>query len=97
MEKVKSALAIILFGSVIKKEKKAKDIDALVVIDKTGFENAKKEIGDINYFNDKKIHPIYQTRKDLQKHVNEGNKVILNALKGIVVTGEDVIIESLQK
>lgn len=96
LNKIKSAKVVILFGSVLKKEKDAKDIDVLVIIDKKGFEKAKKEIEEINSLNEKKIHPVYQTKEDLQKHINEEDKVILNALKGIVVMGEDIIIENLK-
>ena len=96
LNKIKSAKAVILFGSVLKKEKEARDIDVLAIIDKKGFEKAKKEIEEINSLNEKKIHPVYQTKEDLRKHINERDKVILNALKGIVVVGEDIIIENLK-
>ena len=96
LEKIKIADTIILFGSVLKKEKDSGDIDALIIVNKKNFEKVKKEIESINLLNDKKIHPIYQTKEDLKKHINERNKVILNALKGIIVSGEDNIIEVLQ-
>lgn len=97
LEKIKSAIAIILFGSILRKEKEAKDIDALIVVDKRGFEKVKKEVDDINILNEKKIHPVYQTKEDLQKHIKKENKVVLNAIKGIIVAGEDTIIKVLQK
>lgn len=95
LEKIKSADAVILFGSVLKKEKEAGDIDALIIINQKNFKKAKKEIENINMLNEKKIHPIYQTKKDLEKHIKERNKVILNAIKGIIVFGEDNILEVL--
>ena len=96
LEKIKIADTIILFGSVLKKEKDAGDIDALIIVNKKNFGKVKKEIESINLLNDKKIHPIYQTKEDLKKHINERNKVILNAIKGIIVSGEDNIMEVLQ-
>ena len=96
LEKLKIANAVILFGSVLKKEKDAGDIDALIIVNKKNFEKVKKEVERINLLNDKKIHPVYQTKGDLKKHINERNKVILNAIKGIIVSGEDNIIEGLQ-
>ena len=96
LEKIKIANAIILFGSVLKKEKNAGDIDALIITNQKNFEKVKKEVENINLLNDKKIHPVYQTKEDLKKHINEKNKVILNAIKGIIVSGEDNIIECLQ-
>ena len=97
MEKIKNAEGAVLFGSLLKREKEAGDIDALIIVHKKSFEKVKKEIEIINMLNDKKIHPLYQTREDLRKHINEGNKVILNAVKGIAVSGEDAIIEALVK
>ena len=96
LEKLKIANAIILFGSVLKKEKNAGDIDALIIVNKKNFGKVKKEIESINSLNDKKIHPVYQTKEDLRKHINERNKIILNAVKGIIVFGEDDIIEVLK-
>ena len=45
--------------------------------------------------NDKKVHPIYQTKEDLRKNIAKPDKVVLNALKGLVVLGQDTFIEVL--
>ncbi len=96
LRKITSAYAVILFGSVLHKEKEARDIDAVIVIDQAHFEKVKKEIQDINIVNIKKIHPIYQTKDDFKNNIKKSDQVILNALKGIVVKGEDVILEALR-
>ncbi|MDO8517391.1 MAG: nucleotidyltransferase domain-containing protein [Nanoarchaeota archaeon] len=96
LEKMKIADTIILFGSVLKKEKDAGDIDTLIIVNKKNFEKVKKEIESINLLNDKKIHPIYQTMDDLKKHIDERNKVVLNAVKGIIISGEENILGVLQ-
>jgi len=95
--KIKSALGIILYGSVLKKESGANDIDVLIIVDKKCFEDVKKEVDSINIMNNKKIHPLYQTYEDLQKHIKEGDKIILSAIKGIVLSGEDILIDCLKK
>lgn len=97
LNKIKSAEAVILFGSVLKKEKGARDIDILAVVNKKNFDSVKKEIDEINMLNEKKVHPIYQTKEDLKKHIKEGNKVILNAIKGVVVFGEETLMPLLKK
>lgn len=97
LEKIKNADGIILFGSVIKKGEEAEDIDALIIANNKNFEKVKKEVENINLVNEKKIHPLYQTHMDLEKNIREGNKVVLNAVKGIIVSGEDFILEVLQK
>ncbi|MFH1209327.1 MAG: nucleotidyltransferase domain-containing protein [archaeon] len=97
LKKIKNSYSIILFGSVLKKQKEAGDIDALLLTDKKKFQNLKKEIEEINLINVKKIHPVYQTKEDLKENIKKQDKVILNAIKGIIVYGEDTIISLLEK
>lgn len=97
LKKIKSAEAAILFGSVLKRHNEAKDIDVLLITDKKKFPKLKKEIKDINLINIKKLHPLYQEKEDLRRNIKKGDKPILNAIKGIVVFGEDKIISLLEK
>ncbi|MDO8460126.1 MAG: winged helix-turn-helix domain-containing protein [Nanoarchaeota archaeon] len=97
LDKIKKAEAMILFGSVLRKEREARDVDVLIIVHKNNFDAIKEDISKINIMNDKKVHPMYQTKKDLQKHINEENKVVLNALKGIVVSGEDIVLSVLKQ
>jgi len=96
LKKIKNSEAIILFGSVLKKEKQAGDIDILVLVDKKRFDKVKKEIESINQLNEKKIHPVYQTEEDFEKNLKQKDKIVLNALKGLYVFGEDRIIKVLK-
>lgn len=97
LKKIKKADAILLFGSVLKEGNGAKDIDVLIIVKKSNLNNVEKEIGEINLLNKKKIHPIFQEEEDLKKNINSEDKVILNAIKGIVVSGEDILLEVLRK
>jgi len=97
IKKLTRAKVSILFGSVLKKHKEAKDIDVLLVTDKEGFSKLKKEVERINTINIKKIHPVYQTMEDVVKHIKEENKVVLNAIKGIVAFGESPLVEVFEK
>ena len=97
LNKVKHANAMVLFGSLLRKEKEARDIDVLVIVNKNNFDTAKKEIDGINILNEKKVHPIYQTKEDLEKHIKEEDKIILNAIKGIVVSGGETMIPIMKK
>ena len=97
IKKIKSANAAILFGSVLKKRDEAKDIDVLVLTDKKGFSKLKKEIEAINLVNDKKLHPLFQTEEDLIKNIKSRDNIVLNAIKGIAVFGEDKLISLLEK
>lgn len=97
LKKIKSAACAILFGSILKKYEKAGDIDILLIIDKKRFSKLKEEIEDINLVNVKKIHPIYQTKKDLIENIKNNDKTVLSAVKGVVVFGEDEIIKLIKK
>jgi predicted nucleotidyltransferase len=96
IRKIKNADITILFGSVLRKQKEANDIDVVYITDQKRFEVIKKEIETINTMNPKKIHPIYQTRKDFSQNIKKGDKIILDALKGIIVYGEDMLIKVMQ-
>ena len=97
VKKIKSADAAILFGSVLKKYKEARDIDVVLITDKKRFSKIKKEIEEIDKLNVKRLHPVYQTKEDFINNIKKGDKVLLSAMRGIVVFGEDMIIDLLQK
>ncbi len=97
LKKIKFAECVILFGSVLKNLKQSKDIDVLLLTNKKNFSNLKKEIKELNMLNVKKIHPIYQTESDLRENIKKEDKIILNAIKGIIVYNEDKFVKLLEK
>lgn len=97
VKKLKSADAAILFGSVLRKYKEARDIDVVLITDKKRFPKLKKEIEEIDELNVKRLHTVYQTKEDFIKNIKNGDKALLSAIKGIVIFGEDIIIDLLQK
>jgi len=97
LKKLKSTDAAVLFGSVLEKQKKANDIDVLLITDKKRFPKLKKEIEDINLVNTKKLHPLFQTGEDLRKNIQKQDKPILNAIKGVVVFGDEKIVNLLER
>ena len=98
IKKVKNVEAAILFGSILRKGKQAKDIDVLFIVkDKRQFSKLKKEIEDINLLHTKKIHPMFQTEEDFRNNIKKQDKPLLSAIKGIVVFGEDGIMGLMQK
>jgi len=97
LKKITSASIIILFGSVLIKHDKANDIDVLIVTDKHKISKIKKSIEEINLINQKKIHPLFQAEEDLRKNIKLEDKVVLNAVRGLVVLGGDIFLEILKK
>lgn len=90
--KLENADIAILFGSVLKKEGKAGDVDVLVVTSHARFEKLKEEINGLNKINEKEMHVVYQSMDDLKDNISRRDKVVLNALKGIVAFGEEKLI-----
>ena len=92
IKKLKSVQIAVLFGSVLRK-KEVEDIDVLLVTDQKNFPKLKKEIEELNKINIKRIHPMYQSFEDVIKNIKERDKPLLNAIKGMVVLGEEKFLE----
>lgn len=95
-EKITKAEIIILFGSVLKKGSDANDIDVMFVTTQKDFEKLKKEIEEMDIISNKKIHPVYQSIKDLKENIKKGDAVVLNVLKGVIVKGAEDIVEMIK-
>jgi abortive infection bacteriophage resistance protein len=97
IKKIKNSELAILFGSVLLKKETANDIDVLFVVNQKNFNELKKEIEQINKMNNKKIHPIFQSNQDIKDNIKKQEKVVLNAIKGIVIFGENALLEVIEK
>ncbi len=96
LRKIKNADIAVLFGSVLRKNE-ANDIDALFVTNQKRFPKLKKEVENINLINIKKLHPMYQSNKDINANIKKEDKALLSAIKGIVAFGEDELINLIEK
>ncbi|MDO8741384.1 MAG: winged helix-turn-helix domain-containing protein [Candidatus Woesearchaeota archaeon] len=97
ISKIKNADFALLFGSVLNKQKEAKDVDVLLAAEQKRFQKLKKEVEKINFVNIKKLHPIYQSKEDIKSNIKKQDKIILNAIKGIVAFGEDTFIDVMKR
>ena len=89
---------IILFGSILRNEKEAKDIDILIVAEKNKFNIIKKGINEKNLILTKKIHPLLQTKEDFKEDFKQKNKVLLEITKtGIVLFGQEELTKLLKE
>ncbi|MDP3640489.1 MAG: hypothetical protein Q8R53_04810 [Nanoarchaeota archaeon] len=92
VKKIKNAEIIVLFGSILKKQN-PNDIDLLLITDKKRFARLQNEIEELNELNIKKIHPFYQTEEDMIKNIKKRDKPLLNAIKSIIVRGEEKFLD----
>lgn len=94
----KKVLFVIIFGSILKDEISAKDIDILVVADKDSFNDIKKIIFDRNKISNKKIHLLLQKKDEFISDIDNMNNTILNIIKtGIILYGADEIIKIISE
>lgn len=88
---------LILFGSIIRNEKAARDIDLLIVAYKEKFKDIEKIIKETQKYTNRKIHPLIQTLENFTKDVGKKNKVMLEILKiGIVLFGQEEFRKTLE-
>ena len=91
------ALSCVLFGSVLKVWKEAKDIDILFVLNKKNFDIFHRRIEEIKDFKPKKVHEILSTKYDLIKNIRNNDEVILDIIKtGNVLWGAEIIVEAIK-
>lgn len=80
----------ILFGSITRNEKKAGDIDILIIANKGKYDAVKKIIEKRQDILPKKIHSLIQTSENFKHDLSKKNKVIIDILKtGIVLYGRE--------
>ncbi|MBS3088408.1 nucleotidyltransferase domain-containing protein [Candidatus Pacearchaeota archaeon] len=88
---------VVLFGSVIRSESSAKDIDVLVVAERSNFSKIKEIIKKRNEVSNKKIHLILQEPEEFKKDLDSRNKAILEIIKtGIVLFGQDNFVRKIK-
>lgn len=88
---------VIIFGSTIRNQKKAKDIDLLTVFKKEKNNIINKIIKERRLISTKPIHIIKQTPEDLINNLKKEDKVILNAIKhGYVLHGYEKLLEVIK-
>lgn len=88
----------ILFGSVLFDEKKARDIDILVVAKKEDFHEVRAIIKERNEVRSKKIHLIPQSPEDFKHDIDSKNKAMMQIIKkGIVLFGHENIRKYLTR
>ena len=97
IRKIRHAGMAVLYGSVLRKHNEAGDIDVLLIVTKKQFPVVKEELQELNRLNIKQLHPMYQGKGDFIKNIKKGDKPLLNAIKGIVIFGEDIMIGLLDK
>jgi len=90
--------AMLLFGSILRKGKEARDVDVCLILKKNeDYKLLEKMIKEMNEQNRLKIHPLYLTEKDFEKKLKEKDRPLLEIVKScIVVHGHELFVEVLK-
>jgi len=90
---------LILFGSIIYSPKEANDIDILSLIsNEKNFLKISKIVANIQITQNKRIHAINLTKKELKHELNSKNKAYTEALKkGVVLFGQENFIKFIRE
>lgn len=90
--------AVLLFGSILKKEKEAGDVDVCFILkDHQDYSKIQAQINELNKKNRLKIHPLYLTEMDFEKNLIEKDDPLIDMVKNcIVVHGQELFVEVLK-
>jgi len=90
-------LCCVLYGSVIKMGKEARDIDILIILEKRNFKKAYNKFKEIKELKPKVIHDIMMTKEDLAKNLRKNNEAMIDMLKyGQILWGPEIIVEAIK-
>jgi len=85
---------LVLFGSIIKNEEKANDIDLLIIMKEENNKIVSKIIELKNEMLTRKVHILKQTRNDFKSNILKKDKVLISAISnGIVLSGYEKYVE----
>lgn len=89
---------IFLFGSILKKDKAARDVDVCFVLKSSeDYSKLQAKVNEMNKKNRLKIHPLYLTQKDFEEKLKERDKPLLEMVKTCVVAyGQELFVEVLK-
>ena len=89
---------IFLFGSILKKDKAARDVDVCFTLKNAeDYSKLQAKVNELNKKNRLKIHPLYSTQKDFEKKLKEKDKPLLEMVKTcIVIHGQELFVEVLK-
>jgi len=90
--------AILLFGSILMKEKAANDVDIGIILKKKeDYKKLEAMIKEINEQNRLKIHTLFLTEESFERKLKEKDKPLLDIVRScIVIHGQDLFVKVLK-
>jgi len=90
--------AVLLFGSILKKGKDAKDVDVCFILKHfDDYSEVQIKVAQLNSKSRLKIHPLYLTEKEFEKKLMEKDKPLVEIIQScVVVHGHELFVEVLK-
>ena len=90
--------ALLLFGSILRKDKNARDVDlCLILKNPDDYNKLQSKVNSINKKSRLKIHPLYLTEKEFEKKLKEKDKPIIDMVKNcVVIHGQELFVKVLK-
>ncbi|MBI2541885.1 hypothetical protein HYV80_04200 [Candidatus Woesearchaeota archaeon] len=90
--------SVLLFGSILKKGKEAKDVDVCFMLKHPDdYSEVQIKVAQLNSKSRLKIHPLYLTEKDFEKKLMEKDKPLIDIVKScVVVHGHELFVRILK-
>ncbi|MBD3203879.1 hypothetical protein GF327_06270 [Candidatus Woesearchaeota archaeon] len=88
---------VLLYGSIIKNYKTASDIDLMVVMEKSEYDEISKTINKKQKILPKKVHPILLTETDLINNIKDDKDSVIDIIKNaICLYGQNKYVELIK-
>lgn len=92
-----SALSCVLYGSVLKAGREARDVDIIIILEKRNYKKVYKLLEEIKEITPKKVHDIMMAKEDLAKNLRKNNPAMIEMIKtGKVLWGSEIIVEGIK-
>lgn len=90
--------AMFLFGSVLKKDKEARDIDVCFILkNPNDYPKLQAKVSEINKKSRLKVHQLYLTEREFEKKLKEKDKPLVEMVKSCaVVCGQSLFVKVLK-
>ena len=90
--------ALLLFGSILTKEKSAGDVDVCFILkDAKDYGKLRSSLAEMNRKNRLKIHPLYLTEGEFEKKLRERDKPLVDMARTcVVVHGQELFVGVLK-
>ncbi len=90
--------AVFLFGSILSKEKNARDVDVCFILNEAkDYAMINQKIVELNEKNRLKIHPLYLPEEDFRKKLSEKDAPLIDMVRNcVVVHGQGFFVKVLK-